>query len=282
MLQRIALLFLNPIAFIGAIWILNLKHLQIFAMPVMGILAISAGGAASLLLAKIIKLNSRETGSFFCCGSFTNIGSIGALVCFAFLGEKGFALVPFYKVFEDLLYYSIGFPIAKSFRYKAAGIPEEQKKNIFTDPFVIAAVASIITGFILNYSGISRPQILGPVNQIIIPAASFMLLVSIGMAMQFRKMKGYLFHAISLLPVKHLLVPALTFTAAYFAGLGRIDDALPLKVVLILSSMPVAFVALVPPALYDLDLDLANTCWLVSTAFMIVTVPVLMILIYYI
>ena len=133
-------------------------------------------------------------------------------------------------------------------------------------------------GFILNLSGLERPAFYGPVNALIIPAASFMLLVSIGMALQFSRMKGHLLKALTLLPLKHLFIPALTFSAALAAGLGNIEDALPLKVVLILSAMPVGFLSLVPPALYDLDIDLANTCWIVSNGFMVVTVPVLMVL----
>jgi predicted permease len=52
---------------------------------------------------------------------------------------------------------------------------------------------------------------------------------------------------------------------------------LPLKVVIILSSMPVAFNALIPPSIYDLDLDLANSCWFFTTALLIITLPMLLI-----
>jgi predicted permease len=49
--------------------------------------------------------------------------------------------------------------------------------------------------------------------------------------------------------------------------------------VLILSSMPVAFIALIPPSIYDLDLDCANSCWLISTIFLIVELPLLLFLV---
>jgi predicted permease len=52
---------------------------------------------------------------------------------------------------------------------------------------------------------------------------------------------------------------------------------LPLKVVIILSSMPVAFNALIPPSIYDLDLDLANSCWFFTTALLIIILPLLLI-----
>jgi hypothetical protein len=39
--------------------------------------------------------------------------------------------------------------------------------------------------------------------------------------------------------------------------------------------MPVAFMAMVPPTLYDLDVDLANAAWLVTTGLLVVVVPAL-------
>jgi predicted permease len=39
--------------------------------------------------------------------------------------------------------------------------------------------------------------------------------------------------------------------------------------------MPVAFSALVPASIYDLNLDLANSCWLVTTLSLIVILPLL-------
>ena len=209
-LQRGALLFLNPVAIIGSLWMLDLKHKELFVMPLMGILAISTGGAAALLIARLIKLNRRETGAFFCSGGFTNIGSIGALVCYAFLGEKGFALVPLYKIFEELSYYSIGFPVAKSFSESKTSA-KKPRKNIFRDPFILAALGSMAAGFMLNLSGLERPSFYGSVNALIIPVASFMLLVSIGMALQFSRMKGHMLKALTLLPLKHCLFRRLLF-----------------------------------------------------------------------
>jgi hypothetical protein len=35
-----------------------------------------------------------KTGALYGCGPFTSIGSIGALICFIFIGETGCAPVP--------------------------------------------------------------------------------------------------------------------------------------------------------------------------------------------
>jgi len=108
------------------------------------------------------------------------------------------------------------------------------------------------------------------------------MMSTIGMAMRFRKMKKYILKGAVILPVKYLAVPAVTFLFAITAGLGKIDNGLLLKIVLILSLMPTAALAMIPPAIYDLDIDLANTAWFISMIFMIITVPALNILISFI
>ena len=97
--------------------------------------------------------------------------------------------------------------------------------------------------------------------------------------MKFRKIGAYLRECLSISLIKFILVPVLVSLPAYFLGYGNIQNGLPLKVVLILSSMPVAFNALIPPSIYNLDLDLANSCWFFTTAMLVVVLPVLMMII---
>ena len=44
LLQKIALLVFNPIAFLGAIWIIKLDNLRIAALPFIGVFALLLGG----------------------------------------------------------------------------------------------------------------------------------------------------------------------------------------------------------------------------------------------
>jgi len=278
LLQKIALLFFNPIAFLGAIWIIKIDNLRIVALPFIGVFALLLGGLLALAVAKSYKLTRKEIGSLYTCGSFTNIGSIGGLVCFIFLGEVGFALVPFYKLFEEVVYYAIGFPIAKF--YSTESTESEtilfRLKKVFTDIFVVVALTTILIGSILNFSGLERPDYFRTISYIFIPTATVLLLASIGMAMRFKSVKSYLRECVSVLVIKFILVPLSVFAVALLLGYGKIEDGLPLKVVLILSCMPVAFTALIPPSIYDLDLDLANSCWLCTTSSLIVVLPLLL------
>ncbi|MDP3283766.1 MAG: hypothetical protein Q8M56_05010 [Desulfobacterales bacterium] len=278
LLQKAALLGLHPVAIVGAIWIVRIKDPGLMALPFVGFFALLTGGLLALGTARILKLEPKKTGAIFGCGSFTNIGSIGALVCFVFLGEAGFALVPIYKLFEDVSYYAIGFPIAKY--YSGAGengsSAAARLKGLLRDPFILTAVSSLVIGTSLNLSGLERPAFYGPAIAVLVPLATILLLTSIGLALRFSRIGDYLLECFSISLIKFILVPMLTFTLARTLGFGDMEGALPLKVVIILSSMPVAFNALIPPSIYDLDLDLANSCWFVTTALLILVLPLLL------
>ena len=246
----------------------------------MGMAALFSGGCLAYTASTILHLNPKQTGAYIVCGGFTNIKSLGPLFCFIFLGESGFALVPFYKLFEELIYYAIGFPIAKSYSDDLTETPSfvHRLKTAATDIFILVAVSSITIGLILNISGISRPDVYAAVNTVFIPLAALLLLISIGTAMRFSSIKYLLKPGLIIAMIKFILVPAIIVGMGYVFGLDKIDAGLPLTVVLILSSMPVGFIAMVPPTIYRLDIDLANSCWLITNAVLLIQIPLLLFL----
>jgi predicted permease len=141
------------------------------------------------------------------------------------------------------------------------------------------SLSSIIIGGMLNFGGVQRPEFYKTIIAVFVPLMTIMLLASIGLALRFRRVRDYLQECFTLSIIKFFFIPILTVSLAYMIGLGKIDEGLPLKVVMILSCMPVAFTALIPPSIYDLDLDLANSCWFFTTALLVIVLPVLLVLI---
>jgi predicted permease len=276
-LQKFALLFINPVAVVGAIWTIQVNDGRMAAFPLLGICGILLGGWLAFRASKFLKLEREKAGSFFTCGSFSNMGTLGGLICYIFLGEMGFALVAFYRVFEEFTYYAVGFPIAKLY---STEIHEKENwkgrlKRVGTDVFILVSLSSLLLGGLLNLSGLKRPETYREINSVLIPLGAFVLLTSIGLAMRVKKIRDYLKECLVISAIKFLIVPATMTLTAFLMGYGKIENGLPLKVVLILSSMPVAFMALIPPSLYDLDMDLANSCWFFTTSMLIVVLPVL-------
>ena len=210
-LQKIGLLFFMPVSFVAAVWIAPFDNIRILFLPLIGAGALLLGGVCGLVAAVLMGLDNRRKGTLFCCGSFTNIGSIGALVCFVFLGEAGFAMIAVYKLFEEMTYYSIGFPIARYF----SGAEDEATflrriRTVVTDPFFLAATGAFVCGFALNRSGIPRPAFFETVNAFFVPAGTFILLVSIGLGMRFSSVAGNLAEGLVTSLIK-FIIPNLAF-----------------------------------------------------------------------
>ena len=104
---------------------------------------------------------------------------------------------------------------------------------------------------------------------------TLLFLFAIGLGLRLSRVSCYAREAAALAIVKFIGVPLLLVPLAALAGLGSIDGGLPLRVVTVLSCMPVAMTALVPPALFGLDVDMANALWIFSTLALVVTLPVL-------
>ena len=131
----------------------------------------------------------------------------------------------------------------------------------------------------MNLFGVPRPAIYANVNAVFIPLAALLLLVSIGMAMRFSSVRTFFVPGLIIALIKFLIIPVTIVGLGLTLGLHRLDNGLPLKVMLILASMPVGFIAMVPPTIYDLDIDLANACWLITNTLLLLQVPLLLLFI---
>ena len=273
-LQRVSILGLMPVSFIGAFWIIPFSDLRITLLPLIGSSVLILGGVLGLATAFLLRKGSLQKGVLFCCGSFTNIGSLGGLTSFVFFGEKGFALLALYKIFEELIYYGIGFPVARYYRSKEENL--EIKRHLLAllkDPFFLVASGSFLTGITLNLSGFSRPPAYEILISIFVPIGVFLLLVSIGLGMGFSSVRNHLVEGAAMSIIKFVILPLIAGSAAYLLGFHEIQGGLPMKIVLIGASMPVAFNAIVVTSIYDLDLELANSCWLITTGSLLLVLP---------
>jgi predicted permease len=275
--QLIVLMVLIPITTAGSFWIAPLKNIGIAALPFLGAFAVLFGGFLAYMIALFTGMSREQRAVFSVSGGFTNMGSLGGLVVFILLGEAGFALVAFYQIFEKFVYFLIGFPLARSHSSLVRKDPSEKPGflKVLKDPFIIINAAALISGAGLNLSGMARPEVFFHINRVLVPLGSFGLLFSIGLAIRFGRMKPYLGYGTIIVLIKSLAVPAATFFIGYILGLGSFEHGLALKTVLILSAMPVGFLSLVPPTLYKMDIDLANTNWFLSTMSLFLTVPLL-------
>ncbi len=195
-------------------WVVSFGDMRVAFLPLVGVCALITGGLLGIGLAKLMKRTPKQTGVLFCCGSFTNIGAIGGPVCYVFLGEAGFALIALYKMFEEIVYYTIGFPLARFY----SGDESQQQSlgkrilGVVTDPFVCAALSAFLIGLLLNILSVTRPEIFGAITAISVPAGTFILIVSIGLGMRFSRVGKYIKESLGIFCILSHAI----FYAAYF------------------------------------------------------------------
>ena len=69
-LQFLAFFLFMPLSSMFSLWGLPKPDERFLALPLLGILAWTLGGAASLLAAYIFRFSKAAKGSLFCCGTF--------------------------------------------------------------------------------------------------------------------------------------------------------------------------------------------------------------------
>lgn len=269
-LQTSAIFILLPLAAMFSLWGLPHPRPQLLGLPLLGLASYMCGGALALALARLTGMAAAQTGSFFCCGTFTNIGAVGGLVCLLYLGENSIAMVALYRLVEEIYYFGVAFPIARRF-----GRPS-RKSMLSPGPVLAMIMSALLLGITLNLAGLPRPELFGTVASASMLVSTVFFLFAIGLTLRLSSIGSYLRPGILMCAIKFLGIPVVVTSLGWLAGYGEIEDGLPLKTVAVLCSMPVAMTALVPPSLFRLDVDLANGCWLVTTAGLVLVLPWLM------
>ena len=273
--RDVGIMGLIPTAFMLAIWVMEFGDNTLLALPFICLFALMIGGALGYFLGVFKQRSNPDRAVLSVCSSFSNIGAMGSLVVYLFLGEAGFALVTFYRLFEEIFYFMVGYPAVELIAGKAHPKLRVGARllRVLKQPFLISILIAFALGLSLNLSDIQRPALLDSANDLVIPLGTFVLLVSVGLGLNIKSIGQHLKPALQVAALRVTLVPLLTVSLAWLVGLGDVSGGLALGVILILTSMPPAVNSVVATAYYGLNVDLANSIWIVSTVSMVLVVP---------
>ena len=277
-LQKLAMLCFVSVTYIGSLWIFNLDSIvKMISLPLVGAVSVATGGFFAVMIAKYYHYNRVDIGSMFSCGYFSNNVTLGGMICFFYLGEEGYALVPIFTFLIHILYYGLGYPIAHMYAKDFVEQKETSKKiiEVIKDPFFYIGVGAVMVGIFLNLSTLKRPEAYKLINEILIPLTTFILLFSVGLTFKFSRVSKYLKECLLISFVKFIAVPIIILVIALLLGYQSINIGLPLKVSLILAAMPVAFNSVIAANIYKLNVDLVNSCWIFTTFAILFVLPLL-------
>lgn len=274
---KLGTIFISPWIFCFNFWALEKSNISIITLPLVGALISTFSLVPARLLARFHHLGKREIGSYLSCAMFSNVGfTFGGFLCFALLGEKGYTLSLLYSLYMTPFFYTIGFYVARYYGVEGSQSLIKGLKATFAEPVSLCPIMGLIAGLGLNMAEISRPIIITSANRILIPVTTFLVLFGVGLTLKFRKIKEFKKVCFSISLMKFVYSPLIGLILAYAMGYSRILNKLPLKVVFIEASMPVAINVLILTNLFGLDKDLVNSCWISTTLASIVIIPLIM------
>lgn len=271
-LVRFIVKSLSPLVLCLAFWRMNLRSLEPWLLPLLGLLISASTLLPAILYAKRAKLSNSQTGSFLTCAFFSNVGYLGAFTAFALFGESAYALCMLYLVFFTPCFYTLGFGIAA--RYGQAKQPSGLGEA-FNDELRFYPFMGMVAGVLLNLAGIPRPAPLESLNHALIPVDTALYLMAIGSQLTLASPRPWLRSCAAMSFIKFFYTPFVAWGLLSLFGI----EGLPRLIVLLQASTPVAVSPLVLPLLFGLDRKLANALWLVTTAlaipWLVFIIPVL-------
>ncbi len=274
-LKLAAFFFLNPVAILSTFWGLALPSPSVLAFPFLGLLSVVLGAAGAMAAIRLFRVPPEQAASVFTCGVFSNVVTFGGLIAYTMFAEAGYGLAQLFTVLMSPAYYMIGYPVSSNIARGEERVLRVSSENLKENPYLVIPLIAIGAGILLRVWGPARPEVLTHVVAVLVPCVAAMLGIAIGLTLRFSLIGGYRRDILIVLVIRHALVPLVMIPLAAVLGFGSVGDGLALKTVVILSVMPVAFNALVPPAIYGFDLDLANSAWIASTSTLVVALPVL-------
>jgi len=264
-MKTVAVAALLPPATISSLWGFSLSSGALALLPLFGALALITGGAAAIALIKLFKIEPHRGGSLFTSCMFSNISALASFVAFVMFGDTGFAAVQLYALAEQPLYYSIGFPLSNEISKGKAGNFRFSLTNLKSKPIIFFPLAAVAVGILLYLSPLERPDFMHTLSSVLVPVVTILFGLSIGLTLRIRRIRQYRREVLLVHGVKFLVIPALIISLGALAGLPRVLGGIPFKALAIVSFSPVGFLAVVPPAIYGFDVDLANSTWLSTT-----------------
>lgn len=272
---RMSLMVLIPFSVFVSLWQLDNIRTELLLLPVIGACVIVAGTGVGVAIAKKFALTPEQTGALVPITGLYNIGALGNLVLFISYGENGVAMMALFKLCEELLYFALVFPYAKS-KSQDPSLKETQNKQVWKDPIFIIALTAVSCGLLLNITGIERPEFLYSVSKWTIPVGTFLLILSVGLTFNLKGGKKWQKLSITAALVRSVVAVTVVLALLSLFNLWHIEEKLVAKICLVLAVMPTAFMGTLPAVLYGLDKEVANTGWISSYIVSMILTPLML------
>ena len=275
-LIKLNIWIINTLLSLLSFWVLPLSW-SLLLLPLFGFYLVLFPGAIGYALFARHLTDYLDRGAYVASAMLANLGTLGGVCAFILYNETGFAYTQLIGAFQNMLLCLVVFPYARFCQMKAAGRTSEHHsrlkdlRDMFLTPNQLCLVGMLI-GFLLNAGGVDRPESLGPVFQSLVHIGAWSAMLPVGYLLSFGAAKRNLGRIKSLTFLRFVFMPIATYVLAK----AIVPNPVLRHTIIILSCCPTAINAIFAARLYKLNVDLASTSFLVTTAaYLVVIFPVL-------
>lgn len=257
----------------------------LFDIPII-VSTISASILSFLVLAfagLLLGLKGKLLGAFMPSGFWGNMAYMGFPLAANAFGAEGLEKAAVVNGFTMPLYVFFGSVILSVFSSKQAEPPLKMVFRIILNPIVLSCFVGLITGALLDISGLRESQNNTPmmllVSQIVVKTLKLtgsmglpLALISVGASLNLITLSRHK-HLIAISTVTKLVItPLFTFGIIYFffPEAGKVS----LGAAVLLMTMPTAFIYTVVSQGLEVEGEFTASVVVVSTLFSIITVPI--------
>ena len=216
-------------------------------LPVLGIITSCALLVIAYLYCKVRHYSKRKTWTIMLAASLMNTGFIGFPVNLGVFGNIGFLHAIFYDLSTSALVVAYGIVLAREF---GGDRREVLKKAVSFIP-----IWAVIFGLLFNAFNIHLIYVAESILDYFAQATIPLIMLSIGLSLDFRNIKGYFTDSIAVAVMKLALAPAIIFLLLSFFKIS----GMAFNVAIIEAGMSTAGNALVLAIEYGLDVDLMGS-----------------------
>ncbi len=259
----------TPIAVL-AVWVARVQRESVL-LPVLVLVGWLATLGLALRMSRGLRRSPKRRGAFVAAMGMSNHGyTLLGFVALALFGDAGLAQATYAHFFTLPYTLLLCFPLCRYFGQGGKLEVAEVLRQNLRDPRVVLPLVAMLSGLMLNASGVARPALFSLVTRLLIWLGTALCGVAIGLIAEGALLGRYWRENLISFAYRSTLYPLIYLGLALLARLGPLD----LRVVVLYGLVPSGLLANLAAVFFELDSDLTSSLYLVGTTlFLLFTLP---------
>lgn len=215
----------------------------------------------AVIYSKIRRYTKVKTWTIIILVSLMNTAFVGYPIVMGVFGNEGFVRAIFFDMAMAIMLVFFGMILSSLFG--------GNRKEVMLNGLKFVPLWALFFGIIFNLFNIPMGYVLESSLTYLGNSTIPLIMLSLGLTINFADFKSYLSDTIFVSGVRLLLAPLLLSILLSYFGVG----GMIMKVSVLESAMPTAMNALVLAITYDLDVELVSSAVFVTTILSVVTLP---------